>query len=65
VADEPPPTLVDRLASRFLDTDGDLKELARALVAAPEAWMPEQRLNRDQDGGCGLTASFVLGSLAV
>src|SRR5580700_2479141 len=65
IADEPPPTLVDRLASRFLDTDGDLKELARALVAAPEAWMPEQRLNRDQDGGCGLTASFVLGSLAV
>ncbi len=42
VADEPPPTLVDRLASRFLDTDGDLKEVARALVAAPEAWAPER-----------------------
>src|SRR5712691_5808867 len=42
VADEPPPTLVDRLASRFLDTDGDLKEVARALVSAPEAWAPEQ-----------------------
>jgi uncharacterized protein (DUF1800 family) len=42
VADEPPPALVDRLASRFLDTDGDLKEVARALVAAPEAWAPEQ-----------------------
>lgn len=42
VADEPPPALVDRLARRFLDTDGDLKELARALVAAPEAWAPEQ-----------------------
>jgi uncharacterized protein (DUF1800 family) len=42
VADEPPPMLVDRLARRFLDTDGDLKELARALIAAPEAWAPEQ-----------------------
>ncbi len=42
VADEPPPTLVDRLASRFLDTDGDLKEVARALVVAPEAWAPER-----------------------
>src|SRR6266851_7653890 len=42
VADEPPPTLVDRLTSRFLDTDGDLKEVARALVSAPEAWAPAQ-----------------------
>jgi uncharacterized protein (DUF1800 family) len=42
VADEPPPALVDRLVSRFLDTDGDLKEVVRALVAAPEAWAPEQ-----------------------
>jgi uncharacterized protein (DUF1800 family) len=42
VADEPPPGLVDRLASQFLETEGDLKELARALVAAPEAWLPEQ-----------------------
>jgi uncharacterized protein (DUF1800 family) len=42
IADEPPPTLVDRLASRFLDTDGDLKEVARALAASPEAWAPEQ-----------------------
>ena len=33
---------IDRLANRFLDTDGDLKEVARALVAAPEAWAPEQ-----------------------
>jgi uncharacterized protein (DUF1800 family) len=38
VADVPPPALVERLAKRFLDTDGNLKELARALVTAPEAW---------------------------
>ncbi len=42
IADEPPPALVDRLTQRFLDTGGDLKELAKALVAAPESWTPEQ-----------------------
>src|SRR5262249_20731458 len=38
VADEPPPALVDRLARRFRDTQGDLKEVSKALVSAPEAW---------------------------
>ena len=38
VADAPPPTLVDRLAQRFRDSEGNLKELARTLASAPEAW---------------------------
>ena len=42
VADDPPPPLVDRLTQCFLDTDGDLKEVTKVLVAAPEAWSPEQ-----------------------
>ena len=42
IADDPPPALVERLTQRFLDTDGDLKELTMALIAAPEAWTPEQ-----------------------
>ena len=42
IADEPSPALVDRLTQRFLDTDGDLKELVVALITAPEAWAPEQ-----------------------
>jgi uncharacterized protein (DUF1800 family) len=42
-ADEPADALVERLAKRFLDTDGDLKEIAKALVEAPETW-DEQRL---------------------
>src|SRR5258706_2824525 len=42
VADEPPPALVTRLAQRFRDTDGDLKEMAKALVAAPETWSPSR-----------------------
>jgi len=42
IADDPPPALVERLTERFLDTDGDLKELAKTLVSAPESWSPEQ-----------------------
>ena len=38
VADAPPQALIDRLEKRFLDTDGDLKEVARALLQADEAW---------------------------
>jgi uncharacterized protein (DUF1800 family) len=42
VADEPPPALTDRLTLRFLESEGDLKEVAKALVTSPEAWEPEQ-----------------------
>jgi uncharacterized protein (DUF1800 family) len=42
IADDPPPALVERLTQRFLDTDGDLKEVAKALVSAPESWSAEQ-----------------------
>ncbi|HXW26900.1 MAG TPA: DUF1800 family protein [Xanthobacteraceae bacterium] len=45
VTDAPPPALVERLAKRFRDTDGNLKELARTLVSAPEAWAaPREKL---------------------
>ena len=37
-ADNPPPALVERLEKCFIDTDGDLKELAKALIEAPETW---------------------------
>ena len=42
VADDPPPALVARLAQSFRDTDGDLKEVAKTLIASPEAWMRQQ-----------------------
>jgi uncharacterized protein (DUF1800 family) len=38
IADEPSPALVEQLATTFRDTDGDLKEVAKALVASDEAW---------------------------
>lgn len=45
VADDPPPALVAKLAKTFLDTDGDLKQVARTLVTAEESWIaPRQKL---------------------
>ena len=38
VADEPPAALVDRVAKRFLATDGDLRETVKAIVDSPEFW---------------------------
>jgi uncharacterized protein (DUF1800 family) len=41
VADEPPPALVARLQRTFQGTNGDLGEVAKTLVLAPEAWSPQ------------------------
>ncbi|MGE5361087.1 MAG: DUF1800 domain-containing protein [Bacteroidales bacterium] len=38
VADDPPAALVDRLARRFRDTDGNLREVYAALFRSPEFW---------------------------
>jgi uncharacterized protein (DUF1800 family) len=38
VADDPPPALVERLASTFSRSAGDLASVYRELVASPEAW---------------------------
>jgi uncharacterized protein (DUF1800 family) len=47
VADDPPLVLVDKLSKRFLDTEGNLKEMAKALIAAPESWAsPPRKLKR-------------------
>jgi uncharacterized protein (DUF1800 family) len=55
VADDPPLTLVDKLAKRFLDTQGDLKEVAKALITAPESWAASPRkLKRPSDWMIGV-----------
>ena len=36
VADQPPPALVDRLATRFQETDGDIKSVLKTLFASRE-----------------------------
>jgi uncharacterized protein (DUF1800 family) len=40
VSDTPPPALVDRLASKFKDTKGDLREVMRTLLSSPEFLAP-------------------------
>ena len=47
IADQPPPALVERLTKRFLDTDGNLKEMAKELVTSAEAWTsPRTKIKR-------------------
>ena len=50
VADVPPASLVARLAKRFQDTDGDLKELTKTLLGSDEAWeAPRAKLKRPSE----------------
>ena len=36
VADDPPPMLIDRMAKTFTETDGDIRAVMEAMIAAPE-----------------------------
>jgi uncharacterized protein (DUF1800 family) len=38
VADNPPPSLVNRMAATFLARDGDLREVTRTMINSPEFW---------------------------
>ena len=50
VADTPPPALVEGMTKVFLDTGGDLKEVARAMVLSPDAWtQPATKLKRPSE----------------
>jgi uncharacterized protein (DUF1800 family) len=42
IADDPPPELVETLTKTFIETDGDLWKVSKALVTAPEAMTPER-----------------------
>jgi uncharacterized protein (DUF1800 family) len=41
VSDDPPKALVDRVAKRFLDTDGDLRQTVKAVIDSREFWDPK------------------------
>ena len=41
VADDPPPALVARLEAAWTRSGGDLAQVARALIDAPETWTPQ------------------------
>jgi uncharacterized protein (DUF1800 family) len=49
VADEPPPDLVERIATVFLDTEGDLKALALTLIDSEESWGDSKKLRSPQE----------------
>jgi uncharacterized protein (DUF1800 family) len=43
VADVPPPALVDRVAKRFRETGGDLRQVYEAIFLSPEFWSAQSR----------------------
>ena len=62
IADTPPPALVERMAKVFLDTSGDLKEVAKTMITSPESWaQPPGKLKRPSEWvvgivrACGIT----------
>jgi uncharacterized protein (DUF1800 family) len=58
VADVPPESLVERMAKTFLDTSGDLKEVAKTIVTSAESWtMPATKLKRPSEWVVGMVRS--------
>ena len=58
IADVPPAPLVERMAKAFLDTGGDLKEVARAMISSPESWdLPATKLKRPNEWVVGMVRS--------
>jgi len=41
VSDDPPAALVDRMAEKFLSSDGDIREVLRTMLHSPEFWSPK------------------------
>jgi uncharacterized protein (DUF1800 family) len=55
IADTPPPALVERMARVFLDTEGDLKEVAKAMVSSDDSWtLPPTKLKRPSEWVTGM-----------
>jgi hypothetical protein len=46
VADNPPESLVGKMAARFQDSDGDIREVLRTLFKSPEFWSPQYENNK-------------------
>src|SRR5262249_21491964 len=46
VAHEPPAALVDRVAARFTETGGDIREVVRAILTSPEFFSPKNYRNK-------------------
>ncbi|HKQ73574.1 MAG TPA: DUF1800 domain-containing protein [Blastocatellia bacterium] len=46
VADEPPQSLVDRVAEKFTDSGGNIREVVRAILTSPEFFSPKYYRNK-------------------
>ncbi len=46
VADNPPESLVGKMAATFQDSDGDIREVLRTLFKSPEFWSPQYENNK-------------------
>jgi len=46
VADNPPESLVKKMAAAFQDSDGDIREVLRTLFRSPEFWSPPYENNK-------------------
>jgi uncharacterized protein (DUF1800 family) len=55
VADTPPLDLVESMATAFLETQGDLKETAKAMIVHPASWtQPPTKLKRPSEWVVGI-----------
>ena len=55
IADAPPSALVERMAKVFIDTEGDLKQVAKTMVLSDEAWtQPASKLKRPGEWVVGM-----------
>jgi uncharacterized protein (DUF1800 family) len=55
IADTPPPALVERMAKVFVDTSGELKEIAKTMVSSDESWtQPPTKLKRPSEWVVGM-----------
>jgi uncharacterized protein (DUF1800 family) len=50
VAEHPDPKLVDQLARRYVETQGDLTEVYVAIVESPQFWSPAARRSKAKSG---------------
>jgi uncharacterized protein (DUF1800 family) len=41
VSDDPPESLIARMAAKFQSSDGDIREVLRAMIHSPEFWSPD------------------------
>jgi uncharacterized protein (DUF1800 family) len=58
VADQPPKALVDRLTAVYLESQGDVRQVLRAIASSPEFWSPEAR-------GAKIKSPFELAASAI